>query len=301
MSYAITYRGIDGQSGLYARVQRTADGKWWNESSSLWQDSEAANCNITLTEGSTPGEYTGSGGLNPVNGHVYAISVYDGAGSLLITTYEVYKTGQKTALEMINAVQKELRLPQSTLMTEPHAQLILGFINAVSDLVMEPGAWHDLGVKGRLMTRSQVGIYGLNPVNVRYVDIVRNLQIGDNPPLEKYTDEEFRAYKRSNTGTGRPVIYRIYGRAGGALLIEMAPTPDAAYGVDFEALQKQEKSSASTDKQLLDEETILRGTLAMARGEQGLSNATDIAAFQAKLELQIENQSESNWGDVEAV
>ncbi len=301
--YAITYNGIEGLAGLTARVQRQADGKWWDAVAGAWVAAASSNCDIALAEtAGTPGEYSASPAFNPSAGGIYVISVYDSLGALVLSTDDVYRPESMTAMQIVNAVQRELRLPVSASINEAHAQLILSFANKVMlDILTEDISWDALKVSCSFMTVAGMPFYAIRPVNTKSVDVIKRLQIGTSEPLEKKSDDSFREYQRQHTTAAQPLVYRIYARAGGALIVEVCPTPDAAYRIDAEVLQKPEKLVNTDDIPLLDVDTILVGTTAMAKAEQGTPSQADQSTFQAKLALQGSTNDESNWGDVEPV
>ena len=302
MSYTITHNGLDGQAGLYARIKRIYDGYWWSESGSAWVASASAVCDVALSEGSA-GVYAASAGMTPMAGGLYAVYVYDASGNLVAMSEAIYQPSRKTALQIVNTVQRKLRLPQSTLITDAHAALMLEYANQIMlDFMMEKTTWDELKIKGAIGTRDGVSIYYVYPVNAANVDYIRILQVGTDDPIEKLTDEEFRDYARTVSGSeGQPLYYRIVGRAGSALIIELAPTPDAVYQVDFEVLQKPVRMTAAGDIPALDDDTIISGALFLARQEQGEDFQTELGAFQSKLGLHADNQSESNFQDVEPI
>lgn len=206
-----------------------------------------------------------------------------------------------TALEIVNDVQRVLRMPVSAAITEPHARLLLSFCNLVMrDFMLESFVWDELKVFGNFDTSADNAIYSISSTRGD-IDVISNIQIGTDDPLANYNDENFRAYKRTNTNTGQPLVYRHYGRNAGAVLIEVSPTPDAVYTVDVETLIKPPKLVNSTDVPLLDPDTIVLGCVMLARKDQGEDYSGDLQAFQAKLALQGGTQGESNFGDVEAV
>lgn len=221
--------------------------------------------------------------------------------SITGTPVTVPDTGGVTALEMINLVQRELRLPTSKLISDPHAQLLLRFINRVQrDLMMEGVVWDECKVYGSFSTQEGTNLYTINLGTDVEIDIIRVLKIGGTT-LYKYSDDEFREYKRKNAQPGQPKLYRIYSRSGGTITVELAVTPDQGYSVEYEVLKKPQKLINADDVPVLDSDTIVAGVVMMARKEQGDDYEGDIAAFRAKLGLQGENQGESNWGDVELI
>jgi hypothetical protein len=208
------------------------------------------------------------------------------------------------AITLINNIQRELRLPQAAAITEAHAQLILGFINTVQrDLMLENYVWDEQKTYGYFETEADSFLYTVTGSSSYEIDVIRNLQISTYDPLTWCSDSDFRAYKRSyGTTTGRPLYWRVYSRSGGdSIVVELTPTPDAVYQVDTEALIKPKRLSAADDETMLDPDIIFLGALMLARKEQGDDYSGDLAAFQAKLMLQGDNQGESNFGDVEAI
>ncbi len=208
------------------------------------------------------------------------------------------------ALELIRMVQRDLRLPQAAAITEAHAQLLLGFANTVQrDLMLENYVWDEQKVYGHFETEADTALYTVTGSSSYEIDVIRNLQIGTYDPLVWCTDSDFRAHKRTYTSTtARPLYWRVYSRSGGdSIVVEVTPTPDAAYQVDTEALIKPKRLSGAEDETMLDPDIIFLGMMMLARKEQGEDFSGDLAAFQAKLTLQGENQGESNWGDVEAI
>jgi len=300
--YAITHRGLEGQPGLYARVQRKADSYWWDEVGTAWIAAATTDCDLALTEGDA-GTYTASGSSSPSEGGLYIIYVYDSADAQIVSTEDIYSPSRgKTALDMVKNVQKELRMPQAVTIAEAHASLILSFLNKTQDIIMEAGVLDELKLSFSFNTVVGISAYTLYPSNTSKVDTLRHLQIGTSQPLVRYPDKDFRAYKR-NQGTtqAQPLIYRIYGRAGRALVVELAATPDAIYTVDVELLQKPERLISGTDVSLLDGDVLELGAKYLALDNQGDSAGLDQSLFQAKLGLSMGTNSESNWGDVEAI
>jgi hypothetical protein len=207
-----------------------------------------------------------------------------------------------TVIEMIRQVQRELRLPQSGTASEPHAKIILDYINKVQrSLMMESASWDELKVSGYFHTQANVGTYTISIINEGEVDVIRDMRIGTNPPLVHRTDEQFRELKRDYTTPGQPIYYRHFSREAGYLVAELIPVPDGVYRVDTEVLMKPPRLTMDNQEPMLDPDTIILGAIMLAKEGQGEDFAMAQAAFQAKLGLQIENSGESNWGDVEAV
>lgn len=304
MAYALSYRGIDGQAGLYARIQRFFDGMWWDEVTASWVAVESADCDVALAESLTePGDYSASAGMMPAKGGIYVVSVYTAAGLLLIRNECPYLSGRLTVLQIINNVQKEMRLPQTgevAFPTSAHAQLLLGFLNKTMDLMMEIAPSPNLKINGAFQTVAGIRFYLIAPVNYASgIDTLTRLQIGTYEPLVMMTDEQMSNYRRTSSTQRQPLYYRIHSRQGGYLIIELADTPDASYTVEFDGLMKVSKLTAHTDIPLLDTDTIQLGVLWMAKNDQGEEFQIDLEAFQAKVSLQNPNGGVA--GDVDFI
>lgn len=298
----ITYRDIEGQTGLYARLKRKADLKWWDEVNDTWDAAADADSNIALTESSTEGVYTGTANISPAEGGMYLIHVYNSGGTLLWAFEYTYNPDQKTALEMVQAVQKELRMPQASAISESHAQLILSFINRVNrNLIAEGTVWDAMKLRGQVSFLDGINLYTFQPVNRSKVDVIQDIRIGTDPPLERLPDPDFREFKRLNTSEEQPTYYRNYARAGGALIIEVATTPDTTYLADFTMLLKPLELSEATDVPLLDANMIVQGAIAIAKRESGLDASQDEQIFLSMLSGRTTTEGDANWEGVNAI
>lgn len=208
-----------------------------------------------------------------------------------------------TAMEIIHAVQTQLRLPKSAGMTDSHAALLLSFANKVQrDFMTEKTVWDALKVYSMFDTDAGTALCTISATGGRELDVIRSLQIGSSP-LSKITDSDFRAMKRgSQSAQGQPRWYRNYSRqSAGSVVVELLPEPDSAYPVSVEMTIKPPYLVQGSDVPLLDSDTIIAGVLMLAREEQGDDFQAAMALFQVKLGLHSETHGESNWGDVVAV
>jgi len=300
--FSIAHRDVDGKIALYARVKRLDDLLFWNANGSSWTTTESGLCNVVLTEDlAMPGRYTASATFNPSHGTTYEVGVYESGGTLIVKTKQPFVSDKKTALQMVNDIQAALRMPQSADFTAPHAKLVLSQVNTAIQFMIETCEWPEMNLDGSFMTKAGVSVYSLRPVNASLVDTIKRLQIGTSVPLTKQLDGPFRSLQKVNTTQTQPTDYRIYARAGGNLIIELTPTPGAAYQVDFDIMLQAAMLSAITDIPLLESQTVFLGGLAFSKKEQGQYYQDDLGAFQSKVNMQAENQSEPNWGDAEAV
>jgi hypothetical protein len=285
VSYSLKYCGLEGQSGLYARVQRLLDGKWWDQIASAWISSPTSQCNIALTEGSAS-LYTATASLTSAPGGIYGINIYDSGDNLIVLGNDQVPKND-TVLQLINTVQRRMRLPQSPSLAASHAALLLEFLIQVqNDMVSENILWPELLVTGSLMAETGSLWCLLSPPNVSEIDQIENLQIGTSAPLIRLTDDVFLTTQRQYSGsTGQPLYYRLAGEVMGYPLLSLLPVPDDDYQIDFELYRRPEPLASATDKPHLDKDTLLAGSLFLARKDQGEDYTADLAAFQAKMSL----------------
>ena len=302
MAYTVTYNGIDLQTGLYVIIQRVLDEMYWDQVALAWVSTSSSDCQISLSEVSgSPGMYQATAGLTASNGGLYSISIYSAIGDLITRNENQYRSDQLSVLQIINEVQGQLRLPKSSLISEAHAQLLLSFINEVqTDYMMEIGTWDNLKIRGAFTVNAGISIYTINPVNSVRADQLNTLQIGTGDPIEQLNDTKFKQYQVLQNGVpGQPTRYRLYGRSGGGLIIEVTPEPDQTYTVDYELVQKPIRLTSATDVPILDQDTIILGVKYLAKKDQGDDFGAELGSFQAKLALQSGSQVDSSWGDVE--
>jgi hypothetical protein len=150
------------------------------------------------------------------------------------------------ALEMVNKIQRRLRMPLSTGVTAPHAALILQCVNdAQRNLLPEGCVWDELKVYGGYDTTAGSSLYTIEGSAEREIDVLRDMTIeGVTIPMIQLSDDEFREQQRSIglTTQGQPLYYRIRTRAGGnGVVVEILPVPDAVYTINTEALNSGRK------------------------------------------------------------
>jgi hypothetical protein len=297
--FNIECRSTEGQT-LHAVVQRIADSRVWNVITGVWDSVVTAACNISLVESSSsPGLYEGSAAFIPQDGGLYDISVLDGVESLVASTEDVYNSPQPTALEIVNAVQQELRLPQSVTFNDAHGALILSLVNKAIIIMAESGPYPETKVKGSIGLVTGIDVYSIFPVNQGGADIIEDLRIDSGDPLTLLDDASFREQKKETPGSGQPTFYRYYSRVGGGLVIEAHPTPEKAYVLSYEGILKVNRLINLTDTPLLDADTIILGAIAIAKDEEGLDASSEYSAFQSKFMGISETQGGISAGDVE--
>jgi len=204
------------------------------------------------------------------------------------------------ALEIVREVQKRLRMPQSSDFSDPHAQLILSFVNTVQrDLMAEYGVWDALKVYGEFDTEAGESLYTV-AVEGKEIDVILNMSI-NGKDLQKVSDEVFRQLKKQYNTLGQPVVYRFYSRTAQSIIVELFPTPNAIYKVEVEALSKPPRLTQETDIPMLDVDAIIAGTLMLAKKEQGDDPSQEMALFQLKMDMHTDTYIATNFGDLEPV
>lgn len=208
-----------------------------------------------------------------------------------------------TLLEIVQEVQRRLRLPVAALITEAHAQILVSFVNEVQrDYMVESAAWGELMKGGSFPTVASNDKVTVTLDAGDEIAGFASLQIADNPPIIHESDERMRGLVRSYSGTpSRPLHYRIWSRSGASMTFQFAPTPDQAYTVTAEAFKKPPRLSAAGDVPALDDDLIVLGVTALAKKEQGDDFTPDLAMFREALASRAVSQGTVNWLDVEPV
>ena len=205
----------------------------------------------------------------------------------------------RNTLAIINEVQTRMRFPLSTAITEPHARFLLSQMNIIQrDFMLEGTLWRELKVIDQAAITHDNPLVTLT-IAEREIDVITHLQIGTSEPIPVLTDEGFLEYKRAYPNAAQPSFCRIRSREVGNLILELGPTPDADYTLDFEIQVKPPLLAAETDIPLLDIDTIISGVHMLVTMDGGLSYDDKVAAFQAKYMRQEQVQGGSGWGDVE--
>lgn len=221
--------------------------------------------------------------------------------SVIGTPIDYTSSSNKNALQIVNAVQTELRMPLSANITDSHAKLILSFINRVlTDYIPEATVWDEHKLYDSVNTVASAALITISPPsNAAGIESIRSLQIGSNAAIVSLSDARFRDYKREHTTNSQPLVYRIYSRSNGSITLELCPTPDAIYALDYEGEIKPTKLVDVTDVALIDSDIIVVGAIMLAKKEQGVDYADSETDFSLKLGLESGNTGEGNWGDVE--
>jgi len=304
MAYALSYKTVRDKTTLYAVIQDKETSKFWDEVADVWVDEITDDCSLALTESSDKGVYTGSATFTPVKGGIYQISVFDSADAeYSMDTIEVYPSKTKTVLEIINAVQLELRLPQSAALTDNFARIILAKMNTILTTILpENNVFDHLKVQGSFTINSTRPLYRLTPVNVDFVETINFLRKPDLSYITKATDDlTFRTLADSYNASlsyAAPVHYRVAQRDHGFPILEFTPAPDQAYIVSYEIIKSPKELTAVGDYVPLPD-AVKAGALMLMKQSQGRDASAEVVIFEAAMRRAGVHSANSQLGDVE--
>jgi len=302
MAYPLRYRAPTGKT-LKAIIKDLETSLLWDEINSVWVAAVVATCQIPFTESSDKGFYTASGGLTPVKGGMYEIIIVDSDDSDYgAVTVEVYPPKSKTVLEVINAVQTELGMPNSTTITDSLAKKILAKINSVLQVIL-PGAnvFDHMKVDGNFTIDNERTLYRLAPVNVDVVDRIDVLRDVDGIELTEKSYEDFKElaldYAAAET-TDAPKYWRIANRDHGYPVVEFTPPPDQVYTIYYTVIKAPKELTAATEY-VINPLVVQNGALAMVKQGMGRDASVEAGIFSAALDRASATESHANTGDVE--
>jgi len=102
------------------------------------------------------------------------------------------------ALQIVQEVQKRLRLPQAVSFADTHGKLILAFLNDVQRNMMTDNCiWDELKVTHFLNTSRDVVLYPVAPSGITELDKVLYIEFGGKTVIKK-DDAFFREYRSAN-------------------------------------------------------------------------------------------------------
>lgn len=194
-----------------------------------------------------------------------------------------------TALQIVNEVQRDLRLPQSVDFNSAHAKLILSYVNRVQMDIMTPAcAWRELQGFATSQTILNADVQSLTTMmNVTIpsamtfdkLSTINYMGIDTEEILLTSDASQFRKFK--TTTPGKPTHYRVrtYNSATDVLTVEYNCPCDAAYTLTLEGSVKPPLLVLETDVPLLPAETIVIGTILLAKTKQGQDVTFDIAIW----------------------
>lgn len=304
MAYALSLKTVRDKTTLFAVIQDKETSLFWDEVTDTWVEAIVDGCNLALTESGDKGVYTGSATFTPVNGGIYQISVFDSADAeYQMDTVEVYPSKTKTVLNVINAVQLELRMPLSSALTDNFARIILAKMNTVLLTILpDRNVFDHLKVTGSFTINSTRPFYRLSPVNVDFIDKINWLRLPNLSFIPQAKDDiEFRQIADTSNASlefSEPRLYRIAQRDHGFPIIEFASPPDQAYIVSYEVLKAAKEMTLATEFVPVPD-VIKAGALLLMLQSQGRDATAEANIFQMALDRAQTVMANSNMGDFE--
>lgn len=286
MAYAITFRNVTGKTTFQAVIQSLEDSKYWDNVATGWVTSLTADCKIAMTESASKGVYTATASsLTPIAGGFYKLLVYDSADSdFLATTEETYPSNSKTALNIVNGIEKKLAIPQSSDFTGQHALLLLSHVNEFLKYTLPNyGLFSTLKRKGSIVLKEDKNTFILAPINAEAVQSVHQINVSGSSPMIQMTDADFREHQRTadpeNT-TGEPLYFRF--RQGGINfpIMEVSPAADENITIEYEVYVRPKELSATTDIALINADLLIMAGVVRELARRGQDAKTEQAIFQ---------------------
>jgi hypothetical protein len=200
-----------------------------------------------------------------------------------------------TALEIVNEVQRDLRLPQSVDFTSAHARLILSYANRVQRDTMAPFCnWLELKVYRTFQTAVGVSIYKLTKDELTALSYIG---MNGKEFTRCKTDEIFRAAQSTINGVPESYRQRSYNPATGQIELQFTCPADAIYTVDYEGYAKPPVMEVEGDYPMLNPESIVIGTILIAKGKQGQDVELDLEMWRNNFSLLVADSNQG--GDVD--
>jgi hypothetical protein len=304
MAYALTHRSYTGQAGLYAYIQDKERLLYWDNVGSAWLVTLTDNCKIAFTESSEKGVYTASAAnLTPVKGGTYNISVFPSTGTdYLISTDEMVPPLTETLLQVVNGVQRAVRFPVSSALTDSFS---LGVIQKINDILTTilptEGRMEHLKVSGSFVTVAAQSLYRITPINCTGVTELLYLRVPNADFLKgPVNDVDFKAIKDvNNQDFGEetvPTIFRIASFSGGFPVIEVFPTPTAGGVISFEVVKKPVKLSVATEY-VISPDLVRIGATMLSKMELGRDAKAEELMFNRALGLHSSSETNFDIGE----
>lgn len=309
MAYALSVKHVTGRT-LKCAVQDVLTGLYWDEVGNAWVASVTADCKVAVTEdGTHKGFYAGSASdLNVVKGGVYKILVYDSNDAdFLLTSIITIPAKTETLLEVVNGVQRSLRMPISAGIAD---QLSLSIIQRVNDVLKTilpvNGIQENTKISGTFTLKSGVSLYRVAPPNVNTVDSITYLSDHNGSRMiGPMSPEDFRnaqgVYLLDMTGIitpGIPRYFKVASKDSGYPIVEVFPAPDDYYTVSYEAVSRMDKVSTATEYVPHSEIVRIAATM-MMKTDMGRDATLEKGLLSEALSLASTTEANSHISDVE--
>lgn len=187
-----------------------------------------------------------------------------------------------TLLEVVNGVLRRLREPVVTDTADTvYSTMIVDLVNDAKNLVENAHDWIALRDKITITTVASTTNYTLTGSGTRLKLLNVLNDTGNRRVLQKSQSEMDRMQTLTTTPEGDPYDFCFRGTdASGDLTVDLYPTPDAVYSIDFNAVKPQATLVASTDDAteiLVPARPVLHMVVALAARERGETGGTSAA------------------------
>lgn len=291
----IEVRYPQGETGLKVLVQLASTSKYWNEEQGTW-DSEADNCYLDLVERSsvningglfpwlancTPKDGIYRGILNSLTiaeGVSYSIHLYKQDGELtLISTTLRQKAAGYTLLELVREIQLRTGYPQSKSLAEPQARKIQGFINdIINEVIAEGNAIYDLRLKYTALIPEGTSLIRIAPANTfggisSLGDVIINSRrIQPYNDIWHKTDGNSFTYNCVRQTSSQPISYIYESKNNYEVILSLDSVLSADTYAEIDVYEKPRKLSHWSDRTILDNDLIIKGTEYLLRDDAGM-------------------------------
>lgn len=206
------------------------------------------------------------------------------------TTYQK-ETVTKTALDIVNDVQDRAGITvgnASTFSNNRDDKLILKYINDTIEDINDNHFLDAMTARGFFLTAPGVTVYEMCVPNRIGISAIKEFRAENGLKIKPMTDYEFSQQKLQGTQVPSPIAsyftgYRIIGRYGDTIAIELLSSPTQATKINFEILLRAQKLSLPTDVSPIDSEILMWGALYRFRQSQGEDFQFDINTFASKI------------------
>lgn len=185
-----------------------------------------------------------------------------------------------TYLDLVNNVLRRLREDTvSTINETSHSTLIANIVNDAKRQVEDTWDWNALRETVNVSTSASTQAYSLTGTGNR-ATIIDAQNVTGKHFLHPKSQVWGRRYDLAGTGEGSPTWFSTDGFDGsGDLQVNLYPTPDGTYSINFNVVQRTADLSADADTIAIPSQPVIQLAYAMAareRGEVGGAMAAEI-------------------------
>lgn len=311
----IEYRYTQGMTTLVAAVQLKSNGKYWNNTNSVWQDELDSDCKMDLIEvidanmtDENIEEYpflklykerledglyvTSSENLNVAPGTLYSIHVFD--GEQLISTTTRYKESSRKFLEMINEVQGRLGFPLSIRLREPNAKKIGMMMNdVITELLPCGNSTKNVISLYHVFVKAGSTEVWISPANTRNLNGLGLITI-HNSPLVQAEGEKTTSFITNSKSI--PTTYIVSTKSNHSIGITLNSELLEDIYIDIEVYERPSALIFASDRTVYDSDLVIKGTEYIARDDFGMGgDVSGRELFLRYLSTDSNLNSDTNW------